>query len=95
MDVDTIYDLGPEGIPSLIRLTGASDPVVAETAHERLKWLAEGYYEVEYIYDDELGEYRDPVYTRPADGIGGWNYLRDNAFDQLDKYIEENGSLDY
>ena len=95
VDVDTIYDLGPEGIPSLIRLTGASDPVVAETAHERLKWLAEGYYEVEYIYDDELGEYRDPVYTRPADGIGGWNYLRDNAFDRLDKYIEENGSLDY
>ncbi|MBR2671321.1 MAG: DUF4173 domain-containing protein [Oscillospiraceae bacterium] len=92
VDIETIYELGPEGIPSLVRLASAEDKDVADEAKTHLEWLADSLYDYDLVWDEETESYLT-FYTRPSEGLGGWNYLRDQAFDTLDVYLESAGKL--
>lgn len=94
IDVRTIYKLGDEGIPYLVKLTTDKNTEVAEEAKEHLKniLLNEKYYELEREEEDGVvfWERGYKISGKKYDGIGQYSITRSNAYNALEKYIEEN-----
>lgn len=94
IDVRTIYKLGDEGVPYLVKLTNDKNSEVAEEAKEHLKniLLNEKYYELEREEKDGIvfWERGYKISGKKYDGIGQYSISRSNAYNALEKYIEEN-----
>lgn len=94
MDVNTIYRLGDEGVPYLVKLTECKDEEVAQEAAEKVKRLIvnERYYELER--EENADEYDiDSFYVvkeKKHDALGEYSIARANAYKALDGYIKEN-----
>lgn len=80
IDVDTIADMGDEGVPYLIKLADDADEVVAEAAKIYLNNM------ILERYDDEA-EGAVHYYK----GFKEFNFPRNRAYKLLDEYIKENG----
>ncbi len=84
IDVETIAELGDEGIPYLVKLTADEDINTAEYAAYKLSLAYENYYNIEYSEDNiELKE-------RLYDEIGQFGLSRKKAYEELENYLEEN-----
>jgi len=98
IDINTIYQVGDEGIPYLVLLAKDSNSEVAESAKSELYSAITGYryYETEFIqksiedlvYWDEC-----KIIAKKYDGIGEYSIPKNKAYKCLDKYIEENPDI--
>lgn len=91
IDVQTIYELGEEGIPYLIKLTGARDPEVNMEAKERILDSITAMYETEYNDSGSVRTYS--VTEKKYDGLGEQSIPRSRAYNILDKYMEKNPDI--
>ncbi len=84
---DELYMLGPEGVPSLVKLTQCGNPEVAEYADKTLRDLRYDYYDYDYPGEDYAG---DPVFAydrRTKDGFCWYSVPMAKAYDALDAYF--------
>lgn len=84
---DELYELGPEGVPSLVKLTECGNPKVAERAGKTLRDLLYDYYDYTYLNEDYTG---DPVFDydrRTKDGFCWYSIPLAKAYDALDGYF--------
>lgn len=84
---DELYMLGPEGVPSLVKLTQCGNPEVAEYADKTLRDLRYDYYDYDYPGEDYAG---DPVFDydrRPKDGFCWYSVPTAKAYAALDEYF--------
>lgn len=93
IDVYTIYELGDEGIPYLVKLADDKDSNVAEDARDRLLMrITDGnYYEYDTEYQNNATIYK--ITGKKYDDIGQFGFSRNTAYSVLDKYIKENPDI--
>lgn len=94
IDVQTVYELGEEGVPYLVKLSCEKDTVVSDRAKNLLiDTFTDMYeYESEYKYDESTSLNRH-VYTfkeHKYKGFEEWSYSRGVAYAYLDKILEKN-----
>ena len=92
IDIETIYELGDEGIPYIVKLTQSENKNIANEAQEyvirALKYS--DLYQVDY-YIEVNGFYYDTVFTeKKSDSIGHYNISSQKAKNALKEYIENN-----
>ncbi|MEE1314873.1 MAG: DUF4173 domain-containing protein [Faecalimonas sp.] len=85
IDVETISELGDEGIPYLIKLTKDSDKQTFTYAKYKLSLKYEEYYNLNYNDDDTI-----TIDSRIYDEVGQYRISRQKAYEQLDAYLKEN-----
>lgn len=84
IDVKTIYKLGDEGIPYLVKLTEDKDEEVVTLAHTYLeKAITNRYYNTDYNYFK--GEYT--IEGKRFDSFDNYSISRAKAYKLLDEYI--------
>lgn len=89
IDVSTIYELGDEGVPYLIKLTQDSNVDVKSTADHYLhNCYVYDYYEIEENETDNLIVYE--IKARKYDGVGQFGLSRSKAYNLLDEFLEDN-----
>ncbi len=88
VDVDTIAQLGDEGIPYLIMLTEDKDEGTASYAKNHLALAYIDYYELKYFPEDYY-ELKERIY----DDLGEFSIPRQRAYKELEKYIESNPDI--
>lgn len=93
IDVYTIYELGEEGIPYLVKLANDDNNEVSQNARNRLGQAVRNgsYYKLEYKYEPE-----GKVYTikgKRYEDIGKFSFSRKNAYNALDGFIKENPDI--
>ncbi|MBE6749873.1 MAG: DUF4173 domain-containing protein [Ruminococcaceae bacterium] len=100
VDVYSFYELGDEGVPYLVKLCDEQDLTLREDAREQVKSLITfgDYYETEYeeIKGNLYGfigryEVKGKVYDKPSQ----FSFARNEAYEALDKFIEENPEILY
>lgn len=84
IDVDTIAELGDEGIPYLIMLTEDDDYDLSNYATYKLSIAYSDYYTFDY---DEYGNC--VIDNRIYDEIGQLGISRQRAYNELEKYLED------
>ena len=98
MDIDTLYELGDEGIPYIVKLADEGNQIVKSAAKECLvDELKYGdYYSIDYSkqsenYDYEYDGYYDYIYfikENEPDGIGNYNIASAKAKTALRQFVE-------
>jgi hypothetical protein len=89
IDVGTIYELGDEGVPYIIKLIQDDDENTSTWAKENLIYYYKyDYYNIEEKYDADLKIYE--IKSKKYDSIGSFGISRSKAYKLLDKFIEEN-----
>lgn len=85
VDVETIYELGDEGVPYLIELYGYKDIEISGEARQRIECCIDQYYNTYY---EPEGYRRVLVGEREYNTLEEWSFARSRAYDLLDDYIE-------
>ncbi|MBR2489823.1 MAG: DUF4173 domain-containing protein, partial [Clostridia bacterium] len=90
IDVSTIYELGDEGVPYLVKLLYAKDGDTAKEAGYYLQQcvISGDYYELESKYENDITVYK--IKDKKYDKISEFGISRNRAYNVLDKYIKEN-----
>jgi hypothetical protein len=92
MDVNTIYELGDEGIPYLIKLTESKKAEISDDAkyYTFLAIRNSGHFESDYgeIYENYYYDY--VISEKSPDGIGHYNIASQKAKAALQEYIKNN-----
>lgn len=93
IDVETIYELGDEGVPYLVKLLNVKDSETAETAEYYLqKCVINGkYYELNSKNTEYSTVYK--IKDKKYDKISEFGISRNRAYNVLDKYIKENPEI--
>lgn len=89
IDVYTIYRLGEEGVPYLVKLAENSNEDVAESAKNYLFDVVryDEYYEVEAGYDEKS---LVTITDRANDGVGAYSIARSRAYEAIENYVKKN-----
>ncbi|MEE1074365.1 MAG: DUF4173 domain-containing protein [Acutalibacteraceae bacterium] len=90
MDVNTIYELGDEGIPYLVKLTKDKNKEIADSAKLKISYSYEDYYKIKRV--DEQGIYKYKINKRYKD-IGQFSFSRQKAYEELEKYLKQNPEI--
>ncbi len=96
VDLNTIYDMGDEGVPYMLRLTGVTDEDVVNEAFRYMGryYDSEKYYECEQVYiDNEQTTYWLKLGKRKHTKWTEWNLSKHLAYAALEQYVEENPTL--
>ena len=90
IDVKTIYNLGEEGVPYLVRLLEEDDDIdVLVTSREYItRSISNTYYETEYDYETSTYKILGKRYDKPEN----FGIYRMKAYKVLDDFIAENYS---
>ncbi len=88
IDIETIADLGDEGVPYLVLLTEADDFSVRNEAAYYLSLAYDDYY---YFVYNENNEYN--IEKRIYDELGNLSISRQKAYAELDAYYEKNPDI--
>ncbi len=89
IDVKTIYELGDEGVPYLIKLSEYVDVNVNEAASDYLfGCYINDYYNVESEFKNNLMIYR--ITGKKYTSIGSYSISRTRAYKLLDEFLEKN-----
>ena len=93
IDVSTIYELGDEGVPYLVKLLYAKDGDTAKEAGYYLQQcvISGDYYELESKYENDITVYK--IKDKKYDKISEFGISRNRAYNVLDKYIKENPEI--
>lgn len=92
MDVNTIYELGDEGIHYLVKLTKDKNKEIADSAKLKLSYSYEDYYKIEETrYDDTLSEYK--IKDKRYKDIGQFSFSRQKAYEELEEYLKQNPDI--
>lgn len=90
IDVTTVYELGDEGVPYLVKLLDAKNGETAESAEYYLKKcvISGDYYELDSKYENDVTVYK--IKGKKYDGISQACLSRNRAYNILDEYIKKN-----
>lgn len=89
IDIQTIYELGEEGVPYLIKLADSENKDIKGEAIYKIKLAVDDLYDVNYKYKDgECVSYE--IKEKRYDDIGQMSIPRSKAYKQLDKFIKDN-----
>lgn len=89
IDIQTIYELGEEGVPYLIKLADSKEKDIKDEAIYKIKLTVNDLYDVNYRYKDgECVSYE--ITDKKYDDIGQMNIPRSIAYKQLDEFIKDN-----
>lgn len=89
IDVSTIYELGDEGIPYLVKLTKDKNSEVSELAKLKLSYSYEDYYEIEYNSDKKRFEVGEKYYAN-AEQL---SISRSKAYEALEFFLSKNPDI--
>ncbi len=89
IDVSTIYELGDEGIPYLVKLAHDKNETVAHLAKLKLSYSFENYYETEYNSEFNIFETGKKKYTR----IEEFSFSRNRAYKILDNILKKHPQI--
>lgn len=89
IDVNTISELGDEGIPYLVKLTVEKDYDISNLAKLRLSYAYEDYFEIKYSHKTDRTEIVEKKYKE----IGEWGYSRNRAYEALEYYLKKNPDI--
>ncbi len=84
IDVSTIYNLGDEGVPYLVKLLNDKNEDVAHLSKLSLSYSLENYYETEYNYEFNKLEISEKRYKN----IGEFSFSRNQAYKALDSILK-------
>ncbi len=84
IDIETIYELGDEGIPYLILLTDDDNYNVSNMAKYKLSLAYDNYYNIKYDEFDNPKTIKK-IYSE----IGQLNIPRQKAYEELEKYLKK------
>lgn len=94
---DELNDLGPAGVPYLVKLADNADPKVAERADEALRDLRYEYYDYEYDFDSfDKDAVVEPEFRYDVKTQGGFNHYNipvAAAYKALDAYFADGKPL--
>ena len=97
MDVNTIYKMGDEGVPYLVKLTKDENAEVSSAAESKLQKIIDSdkYYKTKVKEEIDIEGFKTlrvyEIEEKKYDGVGKYSISRDKVYEALDKYIEENG----
>ncbi len=93
IDIQTIYDLGDEGVPYLIKLAEDEDSSVANSAQDYLLKIikSEEYYNYEVKEREYYRYYK--IIDKNYDGIINYSITRSRVYKELDEFIAENPKI--
>lgn len=93
IDVATIYELGDEGVPYLVKLLYAKDGDTAKKAGYYLQQcvISGDYYELDSKNENDITVYK--IKDKKYDKISEFGISRNRAYNVLDKYIKENPEI--
>ena len=96
--VDELRDLGPDGVPYIVKLTEDPNPKVATRADEVLYDLCYDYYEYDYDFDSAGTRSSSwaPIFdfsVKTQSGFNRWNIPVAKAYEALDAYFTGDAPL--
>lgn len=87
IDVKTIYKLGDEGVPYLVKLMFDDDVDVTTSARNYIEQAIEyTYYDTDYDYETDTYV----IYGRAYDKLENFGIYREKAYKALDEFISHN-----
>ncbi len=90
IDVKTIYKLGDEGMPYLVKLLDDDDVDVVVDARNYIEQAIEyTYYDTDYDYETD----RYTIYGKRYDKLENFGIFRQKAYDVLDEYIKDHSQI--
>ena len=95
--VEELRDLGPDGVPYIVKLAENANPKVAELADEALLDLRYEYYDYEYDFDsfdyDSVAEAEFHYDVKTQGGFNRYSIPVAKAYEALDAYFTGNSPL--